>query len=53
MLIFSYEKTKQQETENTLLDTLLGRIAIGDTAALEALYRRTQTAVYSFALSDL
>ena len=53
MLIFSYEKTKQQETENTLLDTLLGRIAIGDTAALEALYRRTQTAVYSFALSVL
>ena len=53
MLIFSSEKTKQQETENTLLDTLLGRIAIGDTAALEALYRRTQTAVYSFALSVL
>lgn len=53
MLIFSYEKTKQQETENTLLDTLLGRIAIGDTAALEALYRRTQTAVYGFALSVL
>ena len=53
MLIFSSEKTKQQETENTLLDTLLGRIAIGDTAALEALYRRTQTAVYGFALSVL
>ena len=53
MLIFSSEKTKQQEMENTLLDTLLGRIAIGDTAALEALYRRTQTAVYGFALSVL
>lgn len=36
-----------------MLDTLLGRIADGDTAALEALYRRTQTAVYGFALSVL
>lgn len=52
-MIFSSEKTKQQEAENALLDTLLGRIADGDTAALEALYRRTQTAVYGFALSVL
>lgn len=53
MLIFSSEKTERQKAENALLDTLLERIANGDTAALEALYRRTQTAVYGFALSVL
>lgn len=53
MLIFSSEKTERQEAENALLDALLERIANGDTAALEALYRRTQTAVYGFALSVL
>lgn len=53
MLIFSSEKTEHQEAENALLDVLLERIANGDTAALEALYRRTQTAVYGFALSVL
>ena len=52
-MIFSSEKTERQETENALLDALLERIANGDTAALEALYRRTQTAVYGFALSVL
>lgn len=53
MLIFSSEKSERQEAENALLDALLERIANGDTAALEALYRRTQTAVYGFALSVL
>ena len=52
-MIFSSEKTERQEAENALLDALLERIANGDTAALEALYRRTQTAVYGFALSVL
>lgn len=42
-----------EETAPAELDLLLQKIAAGDTAALETLYRRTRPAVYSFALSIL
>lgn len=53
MLILCSTSANEQRADNTGLEILLRKIAVGDTAALEDLYRQTHAAVYGFALSIL
>lgn len=53
MLILCSTSANEQRTDNTGVETLLRKIAGGDTAALEELYRQTHASVYGFALSIL
>jgi RNA polymerase sigma-70 factor (ECF subfamily) len=53
MLLPCLTSTIDQDLEAARLEALLQRIAADDSAALEALYRRTGSAIYGFALSIL